>query len=217
MPEFLRVGQSTTSFFSNTERKLVRVPPYVDSKGYVQNAGFTHQPIPELEKGAIDGPKAIVLHRTDSFTSDSALQAFRRGVGTHFLIDKDGTVFQTASLLRRTHHVGKIKSRCLQSGTPAAEAAMLRSWGWAPDRIYDHEKRKSYPERYPMNEDSVGIETVAKHLGEDGWEPPTAQQSTSIAAIVHVLQEAYGLGGTDIYEHDLISYKTEGEGADLYE
>lgn len=67
-----------------------------------------------------------------------------------------------------------------------------------------------------MNLDSVGIETVAKHQGDSGWEAPTAEQLASIATIVRVLKDAYSLGGDDIYEHDHISYKTEGEGAGLY-
>ena len=216
MPDFKRIGQSITSPASNSQRMVVRVPVYIDDKGYVQNAGFAFKPIHALENGPIDGPKAIVLHRTDSYTVDSAMQSVQNGIGTHFIVAKDGTVTQTASLLQRTAHVGKIKSRAVETGNPANEAAMIKGWGWAPTRIYNHEKTKSYPDRYPMNKDSVGVETVAKHRGDRGWEAPTAEQSTSIATIVRVLKDAYGLGDGDIYEHDNISYKTGGEGAGLY-
>lgn len=216
MSEFKHTGQSTTSPTSRSQRLVVQVPAYVDAKGYVQNAGFTLKPVPVLEKGLIDGPKAVVLHRTDSYTADSTLRSFQSGVGTHFLVAKDGVVTQTASLLKRTAHVGKIKSRAAESGNPLSEAKLVKSWGWAPTRIYNHEKSKRYPDRYPMNVDSVGIETVAKHRGDSGWEAPTTEQLASVAAVVRVLKDAYSLEESDIYEHDSISYKTEGEGAGLY-
>jgi hypothetical protein len=194
----------------------VPLKAFVDGKGYVQNAKFAHQPISALEKGPLTGPNAIVLHRTDSYNLEGALQSFKNGVGTHFIVDKDGTVTQTASLLKHTSHVGKIKSRCYESGTcPADEKTKIKSWGWAPKKVYDHEKVKSYPARYPMNEDSVGIEVVAKY--ENGvWEAATPAQLVSIATVVKILKDNYGLGEADIYEHHKISYKMPNEGADLY-
>lgn len=222
MTTFVRVGQASTSAISNTQRKEVVVEVYVDAKGYVQNAGFVHQPIMALEKGVITGPKAIVLHRTDSTTATGSIQAFQSGVGTHFIVDKDGTVTQTASLLKQTAHVGKIKSKCYESGTcPADETKKIKGWGFAPSKVYDHEKVKDYPARYPMNKDSIGIETVAKYTEATkttaaAWEAPTAEQSTSISRIVGILKKNYGISEKDIYEHDKISYKTPGEGAGLY-
>jgi N-acetyl-anhydromuramyl-L-alanine amidase AmpD len=199
-----------------TQCKDVPLKTYVDPQGYVQNAKFLHKPIPALEKGPLTGPKAIVLHRTDSYNLESPLQSFKKGVGTHFIVDKDGTVTQTASLLKQTSHVGKIKSRCYESGTcPADEKAKIKGWGWAPQKVYNHEKAKAYPARYPMNEDSVGIEVVAKH-DNGAWEAATPAQLASISTLVMILKSIYGIGEADIYEHDKISYKTPGEGTDLY-
>lgn len=213
----IMVGQATTTPVSQGQRKVVPVKVYIDAKGYIQNAGFVIKPVASLEKGTIRGPRAVVLHRTDSRAIESPLKSFERGIGTHFIVDKDGTVYQTASLLKKTFHVGKIKSRCFEGGScPIEEKKMLRSWGWAPDRIYDHEKVKAYPERYPMNEDSVGIETVADHDGK-AWESVTPSQSVSIQSIIQILKHEYGLGNADIYEHDKISYKTPGEGAGLFD
>jgi len=189
---------------------------YVDGKGYVQNAKFVHSPVAALEKGSITGPNAIVLHRTDGWDAAGAMQSFAKGVGTHFLVDKDGTVTQAASLLKYTKHVGKIKSRCYDSGTCSAdETKQIKSWGWAPEKLYNHEKVKSYPTRYPLSEDSIGIEVVAKHHN-GAWEAATPAQLASIAIIVNFLKDTYRLGDNDIYEHDKISYKTAGEGAGLY-
>jgi len=189
---------------------------YVDADGYIQGAGITKHEVAALEKGTLTGPEAIVLHRTDSSTAEGALTSFGRGIGTHFLVDKDGTIYQTASLSQKTAHIGKIKSRCYEEGAcSAGEAATIKKMGFSPTRIYHHEQVKAYPNRYPMNEDSVGIETVALHL-KSGWEAPTAAQSASIERLIGILQDQYGLSDNDVYEHDKISYKTSGEGAGLF-
>ena len=222
---FVEVGSSETSVTSNTRREEISVDPYVAPNGYVQNAGFVLQPIPALEKRDMTGPKAIVLHRTDGASVQSALNSAKSGIGTHFYVDKDGTVYQAASLLKHTSHVGRIRSKCYEEGTCTEnEAATIRGFGWAPRRLHDHEKVKAYPVRYPMNEDSIGIEVVSRCVKNCGpsdkatpeWEPPTAEQSQSIADIIAILQQAYSLDDSDVYEHDLISYKTAGEGAGLW-
>ncbi|KGM57793.1 hypothetical protein N799_01115 [Lysobacter arseniciresistens ZS79] len=197
---------------------------YVDERGYIQNAGFILRPIPALEKGKLTGPRAIVLHRTAGDSLASALNAAGPS-GTHFYVDKDGSVYQVASLHRKTYHVGLIKSKCMAEDTcPRTEQKTISSWGWAPRRIHDHEKAKPYPDRYPMNEDSVGIEVVSRCLRECGpgdsdsavWEDPTAEQRDSISLLVRLLQRIYGLSDDDVYEHDKVSYKKGGEGAGLY-
>lgn len=213
----ISIAQATTSPASQVQRKVVSVKVYVDEKGYVQNAGFVLKPIAALEKGTMDGPKAVVLHRTDSGGIASPLKSFESGIGTHFIVDKDGTVYQAASLLKKTAHVGKIKSRCFDSGScPVDEMKKIKSWGWAPAKVYAHEKSKDYPARYPMNEDSVGIETVADHDGKS-WEAPTPVQARAIQSIIQIIKREYGLDNADIYEHDRISYKTPGEGAGLFD
>lgn len=222
---FVEVGRSETSDSINTQRKEVAVDPYVGENGYVQNAEFVHQPIAALEKRDMAEPKAIILHRTDGASVESALAAATSGIGTHFYIDKDGTVYQAASLLKHTSQVGRIRSRCYEEGACTEdEAATIRGFGWAPRRLHDHEKVKSYPVRYPMNEDSIGIETVSRCVkncgpndkGTPEWEAPTVRQSESIANLIAILQQEYSLGDADVYEHDFISYKTAGEGAGLW-
>ncbi|MDN5780468.1 MAG: N-acetylmuramoyl-L-alanine amidase [Luteimonas sp.] len=216
MKKFLEVGQSTTSPAENTERKEIEVEVYVGENGYVQNAGFTHQPIAALEETAIQGPNAIVMHRTVSSTASSALSSFKRGIGTHFLIDKDGTTYQTASLKYHTSHIGPIRSRCFVEGTcPAEETKKIAKYG--PKQGHDHEKNKAYPDRYPVNKDSVGIEVVAMYdESTRTWDEPTAAQTESIKTLVRILKNAYRLEDADLYAHDTISRKTEGEGKGLY-
>lgn len=221
MPRFVYVGQSLTSDVANTTRKTVSVPVYVDEQGYVQNAGLVFKPIPALEHGALQGPHALVLHRTVSSTARSSLNAFARGIGTHFLIDKDGTIYQTASLLQKTYHVGPIRSRCFEEGTcDAAEQSAVESLErrQAYREVHNREKVKPYPDRFPMNEDSVGIEVVAMYTeATRQWDPPTPEQSESITLLARILKTQYSLTDADIYEHDRISRKTAGEGAGLYD
>lgn len=217
MNAYVQVGQSTTSPIANTQRKEVRLDIYVGANGYVQNAEFKQKPIAALEKGLLTGPVAIVMHRTASSNSASVFSSFEAGKGTHFVVDKDGTIYQTASLFKYTQHVGKIKSRCKEEGTcPAAEMASLKKM--SVSARYNHEKVKFYPARYSINEDSVGIETVAKYnLATTTWDAATPEQSASIKRLVGILKDEYGLSDADIYEHDKISHKTPGEGADLYD
>lgn len=62
--------------------------------------------------------------------------------------------------------------------------------------MHKHEKPKIYPQHYPMNEDSVEIETVAKFDQTTGqWEPPTTEQSAAITRLIAILKNEYGLGG----------------------
>ena len=218
MPDFKRIGQSKTSPSSNSQRMVVRVPAYVDDKGYIQNANLVLKSIPALEKGSLLGPVAVVMHRTDSTTASSAISSFKRGVGTHFIIDKDGTTYQTASLHQKTWHVGPIKSRCFEEGScETPEASAIKAMRDASKAVHRHEKIKAYPLRYPMNEDSVGIEVVAKnHGGDYKWDAPTAAQTASIRRLIGILRNEFSLTDDDIYEHDIISRKTAGEGAGLY-
>lgn len=222
---FVDVGGGETSEVASAQHAELFLDPYIGENGYVQNAGFIHWPVEALEKRDMTGPVAIILHRTDSASVESALNSASSGIGTHFYVDKDGTVYQAASLLKHTSHVGRIRSRCYESGACSVEEmSRIRGFGWAPRTIHDHEKVKSYPARYPLNEDSIGIETVARCVSNCGpndkgapvWEEPTPEQVESITHIIAILQKTYFLTDSDVYAHDLISYKTPGEGAGLW-
>lgn len=196
--------------------------PVVGADGYLTDGAITRHEVPGLGRSSMGDPAALVMHRTESATAASALKSFASGrdgvqYGTHFLIDKDGTIYQTASLAQKTLHVGKIKSRCVEEGTCSAEESRLAGVrGFNPTATHNHEKAKHYPQRYPLNEDSVGIEVVARYV--DGrWEAPTVAQAAAISHLVGILQQQYGLGEMDVYAHDVVSYKTLGEGAGLYQ
>ncbi|EAN4948270.1 N-acetylmuramoyl-L-alanine amidase [Salmonella enterica] len=208
----------TTSDEKNKDKDCRKTVIYVDSDGYIQNAEITKKTVKELEHGKMDKINAILLHRTKSSSEDGTFESFRsKKEGTHFVVAKNGCLYQTASLFEWTPHIGKIKSRCQEEKTwSAEERKKIQGFGWDPKRLYVYELEKNYPDRYPYNEDSVGIEVVADHV-DGSWEKATPEQRKSIAKIVDILMNIYELQKQDIYEHDKISYKTAGEGADLYD
>lgn len=206
-------------------------PECLDENGYLKGLGTRHdlagkdEPNP-LEKGDLDTVSAIVLHRTGGGSAGGALNSFKTGIGTHFLVDKDGTILQTAGLGKMTYHVGKIRSRCQDTKTCTKdETAVLgelrksnKKYGDYVAALHKHESAKAYPDRYPNNTDSVGIEVVGEYDDKaKTWGGPTATQKEVIKKLVDRLKTCCGLDNDDIYEHDKISYKTSGEGAGLYD
>ena len=217
MPDFKRVGQSMTSPTSNSRRMEVRVPPYVDEKGYIQNGGLIFKPVPALHEGPITGPHAVVLHRPVTRSANGTLASFARGIGTHFVVDLDGTIYQAASLKSYTSHVGPILPRCLAEGSCSPEETkLLAKLGPMPG--HRHEKLKDYPLRYPMNSDSVGIEVVGTYSYDaKQWDAATDAQKKAVSSLIGILKREYSLTDADVYEHDKISRKTPGEGAGIYD
>lgn len=76
----------------------------VDKDGMLTVPEIRNARVTALEHGALTSPEAIVMHRTESSTAKSTLDGYNAGgqpAGAHFLIDKDGTIYQTASLTTR--------------------------------------------------------------------------------------------------------------------
>lgn len=117
------------------------------------------------------------MHRPAGNSAHSALSAFKSGIGAHFIVDKDGSIFRTASIHKQVAHVGRIKSRCDQEGACSVQGQkVIDAMGWAPSGIHEHESRKTYPDRYPMNADRIGIEVVGNYDDKTRmWDTPTAE------------------------------------------
>jgi hypothetical protein len=198
----------------------------IDQDGYLTDPGITRTAVPALERNPMTAVNCIVLHRTMGSTAAGTLNHWRSETnpyGTHFLIDRDGTIHQTASLNNNTAHVGRIRSRGEVEGTLTPEEQLrLNNMRAEPGNDFTavnrFESAKPYPQRYPINADSIGIEVVATYDERTrSWQAPTEQQTTSIRQLVGILQQNYGLNDNDIYQHDVVSYKTQGEGAGLYQ
>jgi hypothetical protein len=197
----------------------------IGADGYLTDPNITQTKIPQLENGPMAAVNGIVMHRTEGSTASGTIGHWKgqsNPSGTHFIIDRDGTIHQTASLNNSTSHVGKIRSRGEVEGTLTPEDKQQLVTARAKptsDTLDVHrlESRKDYPQRYPNNSDSVGIEVVGTYDEKTKrWQEPTEQQLESVRRLVGILQSNYGLNNKDVYEHDKISYKTDGEGANLY-
>jgi hypothetical protein len=196
-------------------------PPAVTPLTKLPGVSVTENPIKALDHGTRPQAHAVVLHRTDSSTVTSALNAGKSSkTGATFYVDKDGKIYQTVNLESKTYHAGIIKSKCLDNPTtcsaPDQQAATTALGQNNYEALANHEKTKSYPARYPYNDDAVGIEVVGKYNATtQTWDALTTDQQNSLNSLVNALKTKYSLQNTDIYHHDTISRKTAGEGAGM--
>lgn len=156
--------------------------------GFIQSEFVQKQQITDIERGNIETPKGIVLHRTVSSSTESTINAFKQGrdgvnYGTHFVVGKDGTITQTASLDKYTLHVGKTRNS-----------------------------------NYPNNQNSIGIEVVGNYNKKaKSWESVSPKQQVAVAGLVQSLMTTYSLNIHNLWNHEDISYKTAGEGKTVYD
>ena len=172
-----------------------------------------------LEHGPLAGVKAIVVHQTDSSTIAPILSAYSAAtVGAHFLIDKNGQIYQTASINKRCYHVGKyLKSKCLTINPQKCDSqfvSKIASMKFTERKtaINKHERAKDFPDRYPVNSDSIGIEMIGVHTSETTYEAPTVQQNASLKWLVNSIHSlVVNISKDEVYRHPDLSYKNPGE------
>lgn len=188
----------------------------IDRNGFVVNPKVKIERRPLLERGAMPLVMGIIVHQTDSNTAASSLAAYKtRPIGAHFLIDKDGTIYQTASVYQHVNHVGKLRARCLaeHSCTPQEGPGLAKMT--ATPR-HHHELKKKVPARYPDNMDSIGIELVGKAQKQAGqveavYESVTPQENASLTWLVTGLTAALKIDRREIFRHPTVSQKTPSE------
>ncbi|QRP62775.1 N-acetylmuramoyl-L-alanine amidase [Rhodanobacter sp. FDAARGOS 1247] len=181
-----------------------------------------------IEHGALTSVASIVLHRTDSSSATGTLSAYEGGktTGAHFLIDKLGKIYQTARVDQVCWHVGILVARCqAESNCDPQElktiTALLHEKGLSfstrAKNLSRHEVAKTYPQRYPANSDSLGIEVVGKFVAADkAFELPTPEQLKSVKYLVDILVAQFKLNLlSDVYAHGAIARKEVSEGAQL--
>lgn len=194
------------------------------TNGWFTDSKIKTQKVSEADKGAIT-PVAIVLHRTENNSTSGTVSGFKSGIAAHFVVGKDGEIIQTVGTNRKAQHVGKIRSKCEQEKTCSVDEAKAikkiwdgtTSYGDRVEKVHNHEIAKSYPSRYPYNADSVGIEVVGAYTeSTKTWDAVPTAQADSVAYLVNLLKKELGVTNSDIYTHEQISYKTEGEGLTVY-
>lgn len=200
----------------------------INEKGWIcGDASITQMPRPKIEHGALLHVNGIIVHQTDSPTARATLNAYSNGgAGAHFLIDRDGNTYQVASLKKKTWHVGKLRAKCVASHTCSkAEFKLFRDS--TNTEIYHHEMHKSVPVRLPSNEDSVGIELVArcildaKYIKPDlttediqkltanfgVFETVTPAQNTALDVLIQNIQASLHVPVAEVYSHPEVSMK----------
>ena len=169
--------------------------------------------MPGIERAALHAVKGIVVHQTESPTAQSTFNSYSKpgANGAHFLIDKDGSIYQTASLNQQTRHVGRLKSRCQAEGDCSTADAKANK-RWDPAAMNQREQAKPAGERYPSNSDSIGIELVGQALEVKGqkekvYETVTDAQNASLAWLVNELKSEYKVPDSEVFRHPDISWK----------
>ncbi len=173
-----------------------------------------------IEKKPMNKIHGIIVHQTGGSTAKSAFSSYSSGKsGAHFLIDKDGTIYQTASLKKQTWHVGKLKPRCL-SEMRCAPTELMQLKKFDPSRTHRREMAKSVPFRYPSNQDSIGIEIVGQALpinepdpDKRKYETLTKEQNDSLKWLIQELRFSLKVPLTEVFKHPTVSYKNKTEAA----
>lgn len=193
---------------------------FVDKNGLVDADRIIVKRFSTIERGKLDKINGIVVHQTNSTTASSVFNSYlNKGAnGAHFLIDKDGAIYQPASLYKVTWHVGQSQSRCIV--TKKCEptefkkmAGMDKSWK-NYKQISRIEQVKAFPDRFPINIDSVGIEIVGMSYrkGTDRKDEPVYEsvndrQNESLKWLIAELADTVNVPMTEIYRHPEIGRK----------
>jgi len=193
---------------------------HVNRNGHILNARVRLAARPLIERDILHRIRGIIVHQTGGTSGSSSLSSYtvKNANGAHFLIDKDGTIYQTASLFRQTWHVGRLRARCIAEYrcTPTELYALRR---FNPKAEHRMEMAKNVPQRYPANEDSVGIEIVGAAVAGKGQNPAeqgvyeivNAQQNASLRWLIAELTSTFGIPMTEIFRHPVVSRKNPTE------
>lgn len=193
---------------------------HVNKNGYILNARVRIAARPLIEREVLHRIRGIIVHQTGGTSGASSLSSYamKNANGAHFLIDKDGTIYQTASLFRQTWHVGRLRARCLAEYrcNPTELKALNR---FSPSAEHWIEMTKEVPQRYPSNEDSLGIEIVGTVVVSKGQNPAeqgvyeavNAQQNASLRWLITELTSTFRIPMTEIFRHPVVSRKNPTE------
>lgn len=196
---------------------------YIDEDGYIYDDRIERKIFKTIEREDLGRVNGIVVHQTDSSSAQSTFSSYgnKAANGAHFLIDKDGKVYQTASLFKATWHVGLMQSKCfLKKACQPTEVRLMalhtkRFWERKISKeISDIERQKNFPDRYPNNTDSIGIEIVGKATGPKGdevYETVTDKQNESLKWLVAELTSTFNVPMTEIHRHPNVGRKNETE------
>ncbi|GLR12383.1 hypothetical protein GCM10007907_11730 [Chitinimonas prasina] len=184
----------------------------IDKEGMVVNPRVHAARATSIERGQMKLVSGIIVHQTGGSTAQSSLSSYKNpsANGAHFLIEKDGTIYQTASLSQQTWHVGKLKARCLlENRCTPVEIKALKTF--SPTAENKREIAKQAPARFPANQDSIGIELVGEAQANGSYVAVTAAQNDSLKWLVAELSQTLGIAPTEVFRHPDVSRKNPTE------
>ncbi|PCE30004.1 N-acetylmuramoyl-L-alanine amidase [Burkholderia ubonensis subsp. mesacidophila] len=188
---------------------------FISKQGHVDAERIKVKIFSTIERGQMSKVNGIVVHQTDGTTASSSFNSYAESGanGAHFLIDKNGAIYQTASVYKRTNHVGLLKSRCLvEKKCSPSEFKRMSHMAGKYKKLSGVEYRRGFPDRYPGNADSIGIEIVGRMDREtEIYEVVNDKQNESLRWLVKELCETLGVSVAEIYKHPEVSYKKETE------
>ncbi len=183
----------------------------VDAGGWAIDANVTIKSFPALNHGKMTVIDGIIVHQTDAPTLQATFNSYGTSSpnGAHFLIDKDRTIYQTGSIFWKLWHVGKLRPRCLlENKCSPVETKDIRAWH--VNAVHKAENAKSYPARFPSNDDSIGIELVGATLSgalNSPFEAVTDQQNLSLRWLISQLKTLLKVPMMEVFRHPDVSYK----------
>lgn len=184
----------------------------IDANGMISDVRVKKVRFPIIERAEMRAISGIIVHQTGAATAQSTLNSYSQHFanGAHFLIDKEGKIFQTASIYRQTWHVGKLKARCLvENRCSAGEMKALKKFN--PTKENEREMKKSVPARFPDNRDSIGIELVGETKSGGAYVSVTLAQNESLSWLVSQLNLSLALHSTEVFRHPTVSRKNPSE------
>lgn len=191
---------------------------FVDKNGLVDATRIIVKRFRTIERGDMDKVNGIVVHQTGGSTAESAFNSYQSAGanGAHFLIDKEGKIYQTASLFKVKNHVGNIRSRCyMEKKCTPSEISTIRPFLNKYKKLSHLEQKKSYPERYPANFDSLGIEIVGKPVSGEGenaiYETVNDAQNSALKWLIYELSDTLKISMSEVFRHPEVSYKVKTE------
>lgn len=192
----------------------------IDTNGAIIDVRIHRSLNSSIERGSMKTVHGIIVHQTGAATAQSTLDSYKNpsASGAHFLIDRDGTIYQTASLYKQTWHIGKLKARCmLEKRCSPVELKQLRNFN--PTSEHKREMTKKVPARFPSNQDSIGIELVGEALPRDNsvadskkvYQSVTDEQNASLKWLIAELALTIQVPMNEIFRHPDVSRKNPTE------
>ena len=193
---------------------------HIDQKGIIEDQRVVKAISPNIERGPMLSIAGFIVHQTGGASAQSSLDSYKNAGanGAHFLIDKDGTIYHTASIKKQTWHTGKLKSRCMFEARCSASESKLNA-KFSPSAENKREMKKSVPDRFPSNQDAVGIELVGEALPRGAaipeekktYEAVSKPQNDSLSWLVKELSLTLRLPLTEVFRHPTVSRKYPSE------